>query len=541
MYMDRKHRFNVCILLAFSALAFFFYNYINFFAPRMFNSPDENANFVFIRQFAEHTSLRLAHAYDYGEWSEYIHPRSAFADFGDYILPVGFWGIIIFYGIIAKITGATSVVFITPLLAIALGWSLYVIWKNIFDERIAFYSTIVFFLHPVVWYYSARSLLPNITFVSLIGIGSAFLLNAPIAHLFKNKKELSNKKIISSDKQTSWWLDNVLGVSCICTALFIRPNEIMWIFPAALIILFAYRKHIPLKTFLLWVVVSSIFAVLFFLINNKMYGVASGGYIVSNSLPLTKWYQTMLPFGFDIKHIANSGYVYFVKMYWWLVLPSLIGILFFISEVRHKKIRKSAITYFVAFLISAAILFIYYGSNVDISFSLKTIGVAYSRYWLPIHILSLPFIFFGFKKLLSLQPENKLFAVFADVFIVVVLFLSPPLVFGGIDGLGAMKGQLAYMQEVRNNMLLITKPNSVIVTDREDKFFWPHRAVMVRFYDPAIGKAISGLLEKGFEIYYFTPRMSEAEAGKLNSYIEQFDFQATQVRSYKDHELFMFK
>ncbi len=540
--MQKKNRFNIYILIAASVLMFFLYNYLNFFAPRLFNSPDENANFAFIEQFAKHTSLRLPHAYDYTEWSSYIHPRSTFADFGNYILPVGFWGIMVMYGMLAKLIGVSSVVYATPLFTIVLAWSLYFIWKKIFDERTAFFAALLLLIHPVVWYYSARSLLPNMPFVSFLGIGAFFLFIAPISAHIK--------------KYNLWWVDDLIGISFILRALLIRPNESIWVIGAMLIAVFACRKYILLKRLVLWAAASIIFFCVFLFVNNLLYSSATGGYVVSNSLPVAAWYSWILPFGFHPIYILNAGYVYFVKMYWWLVLPSLIGILFFISNyvsgsARPRKIAQSekagpalgeggaGVVYFFIFVFISLFLFVYYGSNPDISFSLKTIGVAYSRYWLPIHILSLPFIFIGFRKLAESHNTAKLFGVFPEIYLASALLLAPPLVFSGIDGLRAVRGQLTYMEQVKSDVLENSPKDAIIVTDREDKFFWPDRAVMVRFYDPAIGKAISGLLVKGFKVYYFTPRGDEEKMKKVESYMGEFNVSAESVKKYKDHELFL--
>lgn len=521
--MQKHSSFNRNILIAVSLVMLFFYNYLNLFGPRLFNSPDENANAVFIAQFVKESSLMIPHAVDYGELKQYIHPRSAFADIGNGILPVGFWGIIILFGLIGKIIGAGATVFITPFLAIVAGWALYALWKNIFNERIAFFATLVFFLHPIVWYYSARSLLPNVSFVSLLIIGCFFLINVPILTGTKKK-----------------YIDDILGACLILLSSFIRPNETVWIVPAALCVLIAYRKNVSWRRVITWGIVAALGCALFFYINNAVYTSTTGGYIVSNSLVTTHWYNIFLPFGFHPKTIIYAKYFYFIKMYWWLILPAAIGILYFLSEFKKPQTTKAQHVYALVTIIVGGILMVYYGSMHDISFSLKTIGVAYSRYWLPIHILVLPFIFYGFEKVSEKNKQGKLFAVFSELLIVVVLFLTPKLVYGGIDGLFAVKNQLVYMQEVRASVFEQTKQNDIIVTDREDKFFWPERAVMVRFMDPAIREAIKGFVHKGSSVYYFTPHLSDEEYKKVESYIAEINLLLEPVNIYKDHILYKF-
>jgi len=505
------------ILVAVSICIFFGYNFLNF-GPRLFNSPDATANFVFIQNVADGIGIQLPHRTLYGEaLSQYIHPRSTFANFGETVLPVGFVGLVVLYGLFAKITTAGSVVFITPLLAIAAAWALFGIWKYIFNERQAFYATCIYMLHPVVWYYSARSLLPNVPFVSILIIGTYVLVTRP----FKKR-----------------YVNDVLGSLIAAVALLIRPNEIFWILPVAVLIVFSFRKNINKIQWAIWSGAGVLFVLAYMGLNAYLYGSTTGGYIISNSVESSQWYHAILPFGFHITNIVKSGFVYFVKMYWWLVLPALIGLLFIWSDYIRNKLSKELRVYVSAFLLGSTLLFIYYGSNIDISYELKTIGVAYSRYWLPIFIMSLPFILYGLDKISI--PKTKMGTCMAHIYVAVVFFMGPQFAFAGIDGLYAVQQQIAYMQNVRFDVLGLTTERDIIVTDREDKFFWPTRDVMVRFRDPAIPQAIATALQDDFGVYYFTPTLSGDDQREIEGYIVDYGLKLEFVEEYPSHTLFRF-
>lgn len=504
------------ILLIASIILFFGYNFLNF-GPRLFNSPDATANFVFISSFADGGRIEVPHRTFYDDLSQFIHPRSTFADFGNVVLPVGFFGLVVLYGFIGKVIGASATVFITPVLAIFAAWALFGIWKKVFNERQAFFAALVYLLHPVVWYYSARSLLPNVPFFSLLIIGTYFLTARPFR---------------------KWYINDFAGSIIALLGLLIRPNEIIWILPVALVVLISYRKKIQIQQWAIWISISALFGALYIAINKFIYGTAQASYLVSNSLETSHWYDVLLPFGFHPTHIVKTGYVYFVEMYWWLVLPALIGLLFVWSVFIRNKLSKALQVYTLAFLVGSAVLFIYYGSQIDISYELKTIGVAYSRYWLPILVMLIPFILYAFDHLKF--PKKKPFKYFNEIFVGIALLLGPQLVFSGIDGLSAVEKQISYIQDVRVDVLSRTTERDIIVTDREDKFFWPTRDVMVRFRDPAIPKAVSSALNKEFGVFYFTPTLSGDQEKEVLSYIEDYGLNLEFVEEYPSHILYKF-
>jgi hypothetical protein len=184
-------------------------------------------------------------------------------------------------------------------------------------------------------------------------------------------------------------------------------------------------------------------------------------------------------------------------------------------------------------------LILYYGSQVDNLYNLKTIGVAYTRYWLPIFIGLVPFAVYGFFRISSFFVQKKYIYTGGLVYVVMVLVLSTRLVFGGIDGLNATKKNLLHAVQIKTWVLAHTDPDAILVTDYEDKFFWPDRQVMVRFFDPRVGSAIESLLEKrGKEVYYFGIKLGGESRERVDTYLGQFGLLVESVENFGEHGLY---
>lgn len=515
--LQRSH---LITLFIFSVVFFVLYNFLNFSTPGVFNSPDENANAVLIQQFARANQLAFPLPFEYGRFAEFIHPRSTFVQ-GTAIVPVGFWGLPVLYGMIAKMIGASGVVFVTPLLTIAAAWALYGIVRHIFNDRIALYSSVAFFVHPAIWYYSARSLFPNMSFVALLIIGTYFLVARPM--------------------RTQKLFNDFLGIFFCILSLFIRPNEVAWVGAIFLVIAFAYRRSVTRAQWMIWGIGAIIFAGVLFGVNGVLFGKSVGAYVTSQSLATSHWYSLLLPFGFHSRQIIKSVYFFFVRLPWFFSLLEVIGVAAFVYAWNKHRTTRIQKQYFLISFGVALYLFIYYGSAPDLLFSLKSIGVSYVRYWIPVFILCLPFVVYPFE-LLRNRVERSRAVNLAFLAIFVLLFLvSGSSVYAGVDGLKSTAGNLNDIQYVREQVLPEFDFAGIIVTDRDDKFFWPKRQVMVRFHDPAIGKAIGEMVQEGWPVYYFTPVLNEEEKQELKKYMAQYGVVVLEYKSLGPHELYEFE
>ena len=165
-------------------------------------------------------------------------------------------------------------------------------------------------------------------------------------------------------------------------------------------------------------------------------------------------------------------------------------------------------------------------------------AVAYVRYWLPIFIGFLPIIVFFIIEVLKKIKNNVGKNLLYFVYIVVFFFLSFNIVYKGIDGVLAVDNQLKYMTEIKNWVVDNTSQDAIIVTDHEDKYFWPQRQIVVDFYNDSIGQTIPALLEKNAEMYYFVPKQTEEDYTKMLVYLAKFAFDVDVFQRFNSHTLY---
>ncbi|MFH1188112.1 MAG: glycosyltransferase family 39 protein, partial [bacterium] len=155
----------------------FAYSILAFKSGNVFNSPDENANYFFSNLFVNESRLD----YPLPENSDIIHPRSMTVA-SQKIVPQSFLGMPLIYGFLGKIFGSNAIIFFTPVIAAISVLFFYEIIKKIFNEKIAFLSGILVFIHPAFWYYSTHSMYHNVLFVSFLIMGVYFFIgNSAIA------------------------------------------------------------------------------------------------------------------------------------------------------------------------------------------------------------------------------------------------------------------------------------------------------------------------------------------------------------------------
>ncbi|MFA6426979.1 MAG: glycosyltransferase family 39 protein [Candidatus Magasanikbacteria bacterium] len=530
-----KHKI---ILLIFSIVFFVLYNYLNFSVPGIFNSPDETANYVFTGTVAKENKLSYSLPQDYGELNEFIHPRSTYVEEngGKEILPVGFLGMPMMYGLIAKIVGMNAMVFLTSVLAILGVWAFYGIIKKIFNKEVAFYSSLLLFFQPVLFYYTARSMFHNVPSVSLLLIGIWFLLVNPLKMIIEHR---FNRPALPAGRfeRISMMVNDILGMSVFMLGILMRPNEIVWIGLAMCIVIIAYRKEISFSRLLTWIITSLIFIGLYAWFNIQVYGNPIGAYITSRSIGVSHWYSFLFPFGVSVGMIVRSVWFYFINIQWWYTVPALFGFAFFIFNWKKGILTRAQKIYAIVCIFVSSFLFIYYGSSADTLYSMKTIGVAYTRYWLPIFILMLPFVGSVWQGI----AQKKRAWLLGVIVLSGMALLSYNAAFRGVDGILAVRGQLKYVELVKKDILASTQTHAIIVSDREDKFVWPERQVIVRFFDSRVGQALGKLVFAGNPVYYLTPKLDEAHYQNTVDYLGQFGLSLEEKMFFKDHTLYNLK
>ncbi len=570
------------ILLGAALLSFTIYS-IPLASFTIFNSPDENANFVFAEYFARTGDLRIPLTQSEGfVGQEFITPRSVISHNG-FFIPGGFIGLPLIYGFLAKFFSPITqlpnypITFFTPFFAILGVLAFFGIIRRILNDRVAFISALLLFIHPALWYWASRIMMNNVLFVSLVLIGLYFLIRVifhieQVSEIRNSKFEIRNKFKFSNFKT---FIIHIFGIVSIFDirysnfflsglffglALLVRTFDMIWLAPVIIVMfLWATRmtqintlravrircarrmtRMINIATFLTPLLVSA--AVLLYW-NALLYGSPfSFGYqppavsLASEApsvSPLSSYHliiSYLFPFGFHPRAIVRNFWNYGLGLFWWWSILALLGLVFFLKPLCkiisnryytcHAIISSTrsspAITgiipvrhVFLYFYISIFLIFIY-GSGRFIDHpdpQVISLGNSYTRYWLLLHVLSLPLVAFGVEKifgwvhrardftngLVLLRPTNAANIIrvirgalpirvipYLFLYFSIFLFLgwNSYYVLAATDvSLLSIRATLKSYAPKVEKVLALTELDSLIIAGPYDKIFWPQRQV----------------------------------------------------------------
>lgn len=540
-----KNKYQLITLGVLGVVFFFIYSYLSLATPSLelrrtstpliFNSPDETANYFFARTFAEDGRLWEAESLEFAAGNS-IFPRSIKA-LGGRLVPVGFLGLPLAYGLIAKVIGTWSIIFLTPLFAVLAVLAFYGIIRKIFSDNIAFLSSVLMFALPPFWYYATRGLFHNLLFVSFLIIAIYFLQKAySSTDVYEKVRHLNAPTgiigALASFKFLHKFSFYALGGLFLGLTFATRLSEIWWIAIICAILFFVgygdptFRRFESRRYGILIIVTFFILALTPFLYQNQiLYGspfatgyqtqIETNNVSVMNadSAPVANNTSAslVLPFGFHPKTIAWSAYNYFVTFFPWFVIPAFLGVFVFLFD---KKMTREKSLYFIIFCFVTGWLLVYYGSwkfNDNIDPSKITIGTSYLRYWLPSFIMLLPF-FSKFVLFIAKLWNKRVWKFGASIAIIALFFyFSFMSVFYSEDeGIYQVRQTLngyALRSEV---VLSLTEENSVIVTDRNDKLFFPMRRIIYPLRSENTKNVISKL-DNIVPVYYYGLSLSDEE------------------------------
>lgn len=461
--------------------------------PWRFNSPDEAANAFWSSRVAQGQTLFLIDPLNSLAGFPVLHPRSAYVQ-GDRLLPGSFLGLPLLAGAIGQLAGlgATSYVTVAGALLGLICW--YLILRHYFNRRVAVVGFVLVAALPGFWYYHARSWFHNGLFVDLV-------LAAWYASLWAINK-----------KSRLWHLLSgvIMGLS-----LTVRSSEVFWITAIAVVWFGSYYRQLSWSDLLLVVVGGVVGFSPVCLANISIYGVplalayqiGQGG-AMSFGTSVSLLGQLILPFGFHPHTILWSVGQYLIKLQWWWFILVAAG---WLSWWRSNQTasQEERILVIISWL-AAGWLVILYGSwlfydNPDQQS--VTIGTSYVRYWLPAQILLL----WPAAKVLGnwLNDRRRYVAL---VILLIYAGLSAWLVlWQGDEGLFKIRNNIKRFATVSQQVRQLTEPNSVIVSGRTDKFFWPERRVMFEAQTADDLSAIVNLLRSGVSVYWFHPTWTEQQ------------------------------
>lgn len=499
-----KENKQILALAAMVVVFFFIYSYLSFSSPLIFNSPDETANFYFAKLFAEEGKMWQTEPLEFLTGNS-IFPRSMRV-VGGRIVPAGFIGMPVVFGAIAKITGIWSIKFLTPFFAVLAVLAFYGIIRRIFEEKIAFFSAILMFALPPFWYYVERGMFHNVLFLSFFIFSVYFLLSA--------------------GKRWIFW---ILGGLFLSLALMTRMSEAWWIMLVLAALAFAFRKNIFWRGVFMALTVFILVLIPFLAQNQILYGSPfATGYqpqVQENQSPIQAMENYLsaktdskfiFPFGINSKNILWSGWNYYIMFFPWLTVPAFLGIILFLFK---KNKTRNEILYFFSFFLVTVWLIVYYGSwkfNDNIDPNKITIGTSYLRYWLPSFVMLLPFLsklILYFTNLLKFKIWKMAVNVLMSGSFIFLSFFS---VFCGADeGIFQVK-QTLYEYDMRAKAVFeLTEHNSIIITDRSDKLFFPARRIIYPLRDDKTYNLLPKLVDF-VPVYYYSVSLPEKDINYLN-------------------------
>lgn len=497
------------IILAAAAILFFAaYSWFGIISPKIFNSPDETANYFFINQYAKHGDFFSPAPLNYF-LSGALHPRSVSWN-GYTLVPQGFIGLPLFYGWLAKILGMAAVKFFTPLLAILGALAFYGIIKKIFGARVAAVSFVLLIIFPVYWYYASRYLYSNAPFISLLIIAVWAAINQAL-HKDGGKRYL------------------IIFAISLSASIAMRPNEAVWVLPLLILILFIYRKEISGRKIFYAGAIMIFFALPVLSGNLFLYGnIFGSGYTLNEAVNIGSSVATsglshpalqaarghlaltrILAFGFHPRAIIKNIYNILIKYFWYYSLPAFLGILFCF----FGRIKKMGKNYLGIFFLSSAWLAVVYGSGnfTDNPSGGITLGDSHFRYWLPIFIMMMPFAGLAVEKTIFRARPLYKNVFLAGGFIFLAIMSVQAVFFSLDDGLLSVNKNLRNNYGIKLEVLRLVGPRDVIITGRQDKIFFPGRQVFYvqKIADPLLFFNLEKLKNINFYFYGIGPTAEE--------------------------------
>jgi hypothetical protein len=468
----------------------------------VWESPDANINWHFAQLVAQ--GQKPAFTADSSELKEYLTPRSAIV-VGNAIVPAGFLGLIYLYGMLAGLFGLSSLVWWTAIISTIAVLYFYLLIKSVFGQQTAWWSAALLTIHPAWWYYTDRSLLPTILFVS-------FLI---IAMYYWHEMSRRGK---------AWHF--ILATFFTSMCLVVRPSEVIWVATSTIVYLILQRRRLFWSS-LIWLLLGLIPLVL--LITSHSLDlhqlILGSGYSVAQKIGnngLSNIWQVILPFGFHPRLIIYVAWNFLLVLMWPFTLFTGLGYLL----ARRHFVEHRHGYYFFGWAALSLYLIMYYGSwplTDNPNPAAVTIGISYVRYLLPVYVFGLPYLAwflltFG-REFLPRMRRLWLGLMFGAL----MLFTLQTAILHGEESWWSQRQDLYAYDQIAGRVTAEVPAEAIILTERADKYLWPAHTVLVPQGDDHYLQAAEELLEQGRMIYYVRPSLSAIQLDYLQTSWKQYN------------------
>lgn len=377
-------------LVLFSVL--FYLSLISSYIPagnsNVFQSPDENSNYITTKLYVETGKLYYYTNYSRLDYENYLHPRS-FITYNDRVVSTQFFGLPIVYG------------------------PIYLF----FEDNLDIVLSIVFSLLSLIFFVKTVSLIfPKTEMYSIIAFLSIFPIIYYFNHPYYNATPAISFFIIGFYYLVKFYkleYDNcyLLSAFFFSISMFCRNNYGIFIF-ILLISILINKYNNKMVSVVKYLVVSGVLAVVFailptILLNNEMYGspLLHGNALLNRyiiGLPPSSCGMSAIFFPSPVipEVVLKNMDRLFLKFLPIVSFLSIIGLLYLIKE---KKLNRYCILYIIFFIY----LLCYRGSSLTYNayqFDYIGFNVAIIRYWLIVYIILALFVVGG---LLAICKLNK--------------------------------------------------------------------------------------------------------------------------------------
>lgn len=425
MNMKLKHAH----ILAICACIFFFlvYSYVAFLTPPQFRYPDDRVNYFFANLYSQ--TGELSYSEDLNEISYGIIRPDGTVYTNGKVVPQKFLGFPVISGTMGVIS-PKIIRFFTPLLAIIGVIFLYILLRDLFNKRIALLSSFLLFILPPYWFWSTLTMMEN--------VASCAMLIISLRYFFK---------LLETGTAGHYVLSSLFfGLS-----LFIRPDYTLFAVPLFIIVLWNRRQ---IKRAYAGLAVFSFIVALgpLFILNNELYGspLLTGTH-ASAGIP-----SGIVEPTFTMANLFEN-FTNLIDLTPLLFLCGFLGLLY----CAKRRIQP----HYAAFPIMCTLILAFYYLGGVVSYS--TVRSSYVRYFLPISVLSLPFISY---LICSLRSKFTSILLIFGIVVTSALIVVPAV----NDNLELCEGYAMTNSEI----IAVTEPEAVIFLDYWDgKAIFPERRV----------------------------------------------------------------